>query len=1105
MRHFIARLFELTKPPMMRFNLKEITSLSLFFAFALTAESQVVINEVSAANYSQTQDNFGEFEDWIELYNTSGSAVDLSGYYLSDRINNNTKYQIPEGTVIGPSGHLVFWCSSRNTDGGGSYHTTFKLTQCESEPVVFSDPSGNIVDLFEFEYTNQMNHSTGRAPDGAEEWMVYQLPTPGGSNNTQTYAPYPKKPVFSQDAGFYEGSVTVEITTDQPNASLHYTLDSSTPTENSPEYTGPITITETTVLRAVAVSSDPLVPKGFVETNTYFINEDFSVAVISMVSDEMLVLLGGQQIEPQGHLEYFDPEGLMRDEGYGEYNKHGNDSWAYAQRGLDWITRDQFGYNDAIHHRIFRGKTRDEFQRFMVKAGANDNYPFANGAHIRDFYVQSLSQEADLDMDERTGEFVVIYANGQYWGLYDIREKVDDHDFTDYYYNQKSDDMDFLKTWGGTWAEYGNFNDWQEVSALILDNDMSDPAIYAQVKARYNTQSLIDYFVMNSYVVAADWLNWNTGWWRGFNPEENPVKWRYILWDMDAVFGHYTNYTGIPDQSADADICFPEALGNPGGQGHVPIFNALAENEEFVADYVNRMADLSNTYFSCEFMQHHLDSLVTLMEPEMPRQIDRWGGTYEGWEANVQEIRDFIQMRCEQLNSNILDCYEDLDGPYEVTVNVDPPGSGHVRVNTMVQQNFPFEGSYFGGITQNYEAIERPGFEWSHWTVDGVEVTPGTNAEEITFELTQNAQLTAHFEATFVYEITFDVLPAEGGFIKVAGETIESYPEVMELAAAFPHAIEAEAAPGYLFDGWTVSQPNNVDVPANAETMLNVFFGGNVTARFVENNYSVLFDVNPPLTGHIVLDGEQLEAYPEIRNLPADFVYNLAAGADLPFWEFNRWEVLHSSPEPDSSQVEVGVEFTQSDMVTAHFHEIPNYLLTFITEPKNVGKIRFGDLVIDEFPYTQRYEGQIPYGLEAILPNNYEFDVWEFVMQPNLSSRIYPSIQYTPIRNDTIILRMNERFSDVFIPSAFSPNGDGVNELIKVHGLEIAPDGFEWIIFSRFGDIVFETNDINGAWNGGVMNSDYYCPVGIYSYHLKYKNAINNQEDATSGSIMLIR
>ncbi|MFN2422822.1 MAG: gliding motility-associated C-terminal domain-containing protein, partial [Cryomorphaceae bacterium] len=268
---------------------------------------------------------------------------------------------------------------------------------------------------------------------------------------------------------------------------------------------------------------------------------------------------------------------------------------------------------------------------------------------------------------------------------------------------------------------------------------------------------------------------------------------------------------------------------------------------------------------------------------------------------------------------------------------------------------------------------------------------------------------------------------------------------------------------------------------------------------------SVLFDVNPPLTGHIVLDGEQLEAYPEIRNLPADFVYNLAAGADLPFWEFNRWEVLHSSPEPDSSQVEVGVEFTQSDMVTAHFREIPNYLLTFITEPKNVGKIRFGDLVIDEFPYTQRYEGQIPYGLEAILPNNYEFDVWEFVMQPNLSSRIYPSIQYTPIRNDTIILRMNERFSDVFIPSAFSPNGDGVNELIKVHGLEIAPDGFEWVIFSRFGDIVFETNDTNGAWNGGVMNSDYYCPVGIYSYHLKYKNAINNQEDATSGSIMLIR
>ena len=1087
------------------------TIFKLFAATVITcfglvsAEAQVVINEVTAANYSHTQDNFGEYDDWIELYNTSGTAVDLSGYYLSDRINNNTKYQIPEGCVIEPFGHKLFWCTRMDTDEGGIYHTTFKLTQCKPEPVVFSDPGGNIIDLFEYAFTNQMNHSMGRYPDGGEDWVVYLDPTPGTANTEQPYKPYPKKPEVSHEAGFYEGSITVTITTDEPDAVIHYTLDSTTPTEDSPVYTSPVTIAETTVLRTVAVSPDPLVPSGFIETNTYFINENFTVPVVSLVSDEMLILLGGLQIEPVGSFEYFDANGVFRDEGVGEYNKHGNDSWAYPQRGLDWITRDEFGYNDAIHHRIFRGKSRDSFQRLMVKAGANDNYPFENGGHVRDFYVQSLSQMAGLDMDERTGEFCIVYANGEYWGLYDIREKVDDKDFTDYYYGQKREDVDFLKTWGGTWANYGNFEDWIDVRTFILENDMTDPAIYAEVKSRYNTMSLIDYFVMNSYVVAADWLNWNTGWWRGHNPEGGALRWRYILWDMDAVFGHYTNYTGIPDQSAAADICFPEALGNPGGQGHVPIFNALAQNEEFTADYVNRMADLSATYFSCEFMQHHLDSLVNFMIPEMPRQIERWGGTYEGWEAAVDEIRDFIQTRCEELNENILGCYEDLSGPYDVTVTTDPPNSGHVRVNTMVQQDFPFTGNYFGGVTQSYEAIDRPGFEFSHWTVNGATVDPGTDVAEISFELTQNTQLTAHFEPLFVYEITFEVIPENAGSLVIGGELTGSFPHTVELAAAFAHDLEAIREPGFLFDRWEVSMPNTVDDQNAEETALNVFFNGTVKAHFIENNHPVLFDVDPPGKGVILLDDEALESYPEIRDLPADFTYNLQALTDVPFYVFDRWDIFHAAPEPDSSFTEVDVVFDQGDVVTAKFREIPNHYLTFLTDPPEIGAIRFGDEVFEDFPRTVRIEGQVAYGLEALIPNEFEFDVWDFVMQPGHSGRIYPSLQYTPIRNDTIILRMNERFSQVFIPTAFSPNGDGINEIIKVQGPEIAPDGFEWVIFSRFGDLVFETNDISQGWNGGVMNTNYYCPVGLYTYRLRYRNAITNLDESLNGSIMLIR
>ena len=109
-------------------------------------------------------------------------------------------------------------------------------------------------------------------------------------------------------------------------------------------------------------------------------------------------------------------------------------------------------------------------------------------------------------------------------------------------------------------------------------------------------------------------------WWRGRHPDGNAKRWRYALWDCDASFGHYINYTGIPDTGPTADPCNPESMGNIGGQGHIPVLNALMGNEDFFALYVNRWADLGNTHFTCENMHAVLDSMVMVIEPEMQKQ-----------------------------------------------------------------------------------------------------------------------------------------------------------------------------------------------------------------------------------------------------------------------------------------------------------------------------------------------------------------------------------------------------------------------------------------------------------------------------------------------------
>jgi gliding motility-associated-like protein len=739
--------------------MRKLLTLLFLFGMSLCLPAQLYINEYSCANTATNADNFGEYNDWFEVYNAGTASVNLAGYYISDNDNNPTKWQIPSGTV-NAGGIIRIVCSGRGIIFSNWIHAGFKLTQCKPEELVLADASGSIIDSVTLR-RNQLGHSWGRTTNGASTWSIFVVPTFGTSNNTATpYQHYTATPVFSQQAGFYPGSVSLTITSPDPAATIRYTVNGDEPTATSPVYTAAINIAATQVVRARAFSSNASVPASFIETNTYFINTTHTVAVLSICGDDLpdLMVQGNWGDEPITALEYFDKTGVMRTEVTGNSNKHGNDSWAYDQRGIDFISKDQYGYNDALDWKLFRRKERDKFQRIMIKAAANDNYPFEQGgAHIRDAYCHALSQQAGLAMDERTWEPCILYMNGQYWGVYEIREKVDDHDFTDFYYDQPEDKLQFLKTWGATWSEYGGpqaQTDWNSFVTFVTTNNMTVQANFDYVDSVFNWKSLIDYMILNSVVVSADWLNWNTAWWRGLDPNGDKKKWRYTLWDNDATFGHYINYTGIPDVSANADPCNPEILADPGGQGHIPILNALLLNETFRQYYVNRYVDLMNTTFSCDSLLGLLDTMIAEIAPEMPRQIQRWGGSMAGWQANVTALRNFIQARCTALVQGMIDCY-DLNGPYQIIIEVQPPGAGTVQLNSLDLDAFPWTGNYFGGIPIILQTEPTsPLYIFDRWEMVNIP-SPNAQSDSITTDLTQVDRIIAHYKIVEVIENTF--------------------------------------------------------------------------------------------------------------------------------------------------------------------------------------------------------------------------------------------------------------------------------------------------------------------------------------------------------------
>jgi len=733
------------------------TLLCGFLTFALIspviiqkASAQVVINEYSCSNYDSFIDDFGEYGDWFELYNSGSAAVNISGYYLSDNPAAPQKWQIPNGSSIPANGLLRFWASGRDIANPENPHTSFKFTQTKTTPesIVFANPSGVIVDQQQLSIT-QKGHSNGRKPDGSAVWKVFTSPTPGGSNSTTAYSGYTEKPAMSIAGGFYNNGFAVSFSTSEPNSTIRYTTNGNEPISTSAQYTGPVSVNATKILKARVFSNDPTILPGLIEFNTYFINENFTLPVVSIAANDLTTLLNGNgAIKPWGSIEYYNAAKVLTTSGYGEFDKHGQDSWANPQRSLDYKMRDECGYNYALLEKLFSDTDRQEYQKIILRACGDDNYPgIDSSAQVRDDFVQTVSVKAGMSLDERKSARCVVFANGQYWGVYSIREKPNDHDFTKFYYDQDKYNLYFLMLWGNTWAEYGGqaaFNDWNALYSYIMTHNMAIPSNYAYVESQYDPTSLADYMLLNSFVVCSDWLNWNVGWWKGTNPNGGHKRWGYMLWDEDATFGHYINYTGIPAQNPYVTPCFQDDIsGSSDPQGHVKVLNRLLQNPGFRQYYISRYADLLNTAFNPSNMIPLFDSLVDLIEPEMQRHCTRWGGNFSEWNENVQKIRDFVTIRYGVVSTGLNECYS-LNGPYPLVVTMDPPAAGEVKVNSLTLNNLPWTGNYYGGIETKLSAIEtNQQFKFDHWEVNNNIILPFDTAQNIRIQLTSADTVTA--------------------------------------------------------------------------------------------------------------------------------------------------------------------------------------------------------------------------------------------------------------------------------------------------------------------------------------------------------------------------
>jgi len=206
--------------------------LVLFILFS-ELKGQLIINEILASNLSYGFDGYGEYDDIIEIFNPTQIEIDLTGYFLSDDINNLTKWIFPAHDtlfVIPPNGYLKLWADDEPEQGVD--HLSFSLDK-DGESVILTDPNGTtVIDQIHFGY-QLSNVSYGRDVQNIDNWVYFTNPSLGFTNNAQGYNGILSPPHISLNTGYYDQPISVSILNPNNSGEIFYTFNESFSTGNN--------------------------------------------------------------------------------------------------------------------------------------------------------------------------------------------------------------------------------------------------------------------------------------------------------------------------------------------------------------------------------------------------------------------------------------------------------------------------------------------------------------------------------------------------------------------------------------------------------------------------------------------------------------------------------------------------------------------------------------------------------------------------------------------------------------------------------------------------------------------------------------------------------
>lgn len=642
-------------------------------------------------------------------------------------------------------------------------------------------------------------------------------------------------PEFSVKAGFYTQPVVVEIHSSDPQVEIYFTLDGSTPTTSSARYESALTIANRTgdpntismiptnnqgpggpyrehwrapqgpvhkgtVLRAIAVSTGGDISE--VTTASYFMNisgkERYAnMPVISIATDpanffddEIGIYVHGNftNFDQRGaewerpiHFEMIEADGSLVLSQNAGARVHGGTSRGRPLKTLRLYARSEYG-ETWFNHDIFPDKPVGRYKRLLLRNSGND----WSESLLRDLFMQSLIKEP-TELDMQYGRPAIVFINGEYWGIQNIRERFDER-YLQSHYGIGTEEATFLEPVGtnyisfarGTTDGMGHFETLY--SNLSLDANIMNGSRFDELSEMMDMQNFTDYNIAQIYFRNTDWPSNNKLYWRynlsdvdssrgGPMPRTQNMKdgrWRWMLFDTDFGFGlnfdyvegsgnnfGWRNHGG--NNAQHNTVAFALESENrdnwPNPRSSTYLLRSLLVNNDFRANFANRFADLLNSSFHPDYVTAHLDSISAIYRPFMDEHTRRWNepASLSVWENEITRIRSFGQQR-EQAIRNHLNNELNLGGLRAVTLDVSDQSAGVIQINSIrIDRNlpgtdeisaYPWTGQYFRNAPVTLTAHANPGYRFVEWQGD-----LSGSQNPISATLTASQSIIAIFEA----------------------------------------------------------------------------------------------------------------------------------------------------------------------------------------------------------------------------------------------------------------------------------------------------------------------------------------------------------------------